>query len=191
MSYPEEDYVNSAYVAPKVKKCSIRGADDDIETILYALSMASREICYLDYGDSEATASEEVVCAIAKQFPVLQYLKLTSEGAAKTLSASTMHYLGSCCPLLSTLDFSGLIVYFDDDALEALGYVYPSLRHVRLGFTADIADRMYTVLTMSSSIREVVFVMLEDSLQAREEARQTCNMMQDMFRNVLFRIDNN
>eukprot|EP01041_Mallomonas_annulata_P008096 gene8096-16614_t len=182
-SYPAEYLADGGYVCPQLKKISIRGLMDDAETICRGLSYASNGVLECEFGDSSDCASDEVICAITRQFPLLQKLKLASENEARTITTPTMVILRDGCPLLSTLDLSAALVYFDDDALEVLGS-YPRLQTVSLGFTSEVSDRMYTVLANSATITHVTFVLLIDDIDLCQEARHALDVMKEQFRHA-------
>lgn len=189
LSYPEEYLCNVGYYAPNLKKCCVMGFIDDDVTLAYGFSLASPTMEVLEYGDSAACASEVVIQAVARQFPVLRSLTIHSDQTANEITVTTTTALLQGCPLLESLDMSRALVYFDDGALEVLGN-FQVLRFVKLGYSSRVLDSLYALLAQSTSLQAVVLVLLSDEEWEEREATSGLDVIREHYRSVKFYLEN-
>jgi len=175
---------------PKLKRILVRDSDDDLSGVLIRIEKGPPGMTHIELGDSAAYASNEVLQAIAARYSQLVMLRIISEDKATLITVETMQALRDNCPVLEELDLSRALVWFDEDALEVAGE-FRSLWSLCLGFTVETAGRLRRVLCMSRTLREIRFVMLDGSDEAKVEARQYLDIMREHFRYTRFVLENN
>eukprot|EP01041_Mallomonas_annulata_P008117 gene8117-16660_t len=141
-------------ILPNLKRLNTHGRLDDAERMAQGIRAASAIMTHVEIGDCSGCASNEVICAIASRFSLLESLILCSEEPAHLITVETMAALAEGCPVLRHLDVSTALIWFDEGALEVLSR-FSNLKEINLRYSDDVVYRLHTILGVSRSLEVV------------------------------------